>query len=120
MSRWRGGVEYLGYPQQQLQIHQELVDTPVEHGQLSPAHLEHLLWVRGCDHASLPGPQEPIAGYFHIEGQATNAGRQPQAKGLAEDSGAWGGRTKEASSRPLPIHPQDLPPRGSHSYVRCV
>lgn len=91
VSRWGGGVEYLGDPQQELQVHQELVDIPVEYGQLSPAHLEHLLWIRGCDHGSLSGPQEPTAGYFHIEGQATNVGRQPQAKGLG-DSGAWGGR----------------------------
>lgn len=117
---WGGGVEYLGDAQQELQVHQELVDIPVEHGQLSPAHLEHLFWIRGCDHGSLSGPQEPIAGYFHIEGQATNVGRQPQAKGLAEDSGAWAGRTKEASNRPLLMCPQDLLPRGSHSYVRYV
>ena len=102
-----------GDAQKELQVHQELVDIPVEHGQLSPAHLEHLLWIRGCDHGSLSSPQEPVAGYFHIEGQATNVGRQPQAKGLVEDSGAWGGSTRKASDRPLLMCPQDLPPRGS-------
>lgn len=85
------GVEYLGYAQQQLQVHQELMDIPVEDGQLGPAHLEHLPWVRGCDHGALASPQEPAAGYFHIEGQATNMRRQPQAKGRAEASGGLGG-----------------------------
>lgn len=65
-----GELQYLGHTQQQLQVHQELVDIPVEHSQLSLAQLEHLLWVRGCYHACLPSPQKPIAGYFHIEGQA--------------------------------------------------
>lgn len=70
-----GGLQYLGHTQQQLQVHKEIVDIPVEHSQLSLAQLEHLLWVRGCNHASLPGPQKPIAGYFHIEGQARNVDR---------------------------------------------
>ncbi|KAL0601480.1 LOW QUALITY PROTEIN: hypothetical protein AAY473_027674 [Plecturocebus cupreus] len=65
-----------GYQEKQLQIHQEIVDIPVEHRQLSPAQLEHLLRVRRCNHASLPGPQEPIAGHFHIEGSTTQ--RIPQ------------------------------------------
>ncbi|KAL0601595.1 hypothetical protein AAY473_027789 [Plecturocebus cupreus] len=71
-----GDVSYLGYVQKQLQIHQEIVDIPVEHSQLSLAQLEHLLRVRRCNHASLPGPQEPIAGHFHIEGSTTQ--RIPQ------------------------------------------
>lgn len=82
------GLQYLGHTQQQLQVHQETVDIPVEHSQFSLAQLEHLLWVRGCDHASLPGPQKPIAGYFHIESQAINIERQSQASELAEDAGS--------------------------------
>lgn len=75
------------------------MDIPAEHSQLSPAHLEHLLWVRGCDHVALPSPQEPIAGYFHIEGQAANVGRQPQVRELdwQKPLEARGERTEETS-----------------------
>lgn len=114
-SSWGRGVAYLGYAQQQLQIHQESVDIPAEHSQLSPAHLEHLLWVWGCDHASLPSPQEPIAGYFHIDGQATNVGRQPQANRLAEDAGGWGRKDQGGSHCPVPACLQGPPPGRSHS-----
>lgn len=88
MTGWGGGVQYLGHAQQQLQIHQELVDILVEHGQLSPAHLEHLLWVRGCNHGSLTGPQEAIAGYFHIEGHATNVGSSLKSRDWQRTLGA--------------------------------
>lgn len=95
------------------------MDIPAEHSQLSPAHLEHLLWVRGCDHASLPGPQEPIAGYFHVEGQATNVDRQPQAKGLAEDPGGLGSQNQGSIHLASPCSPPGSTTQ-IPQYLRCV
>lgn len=106
------GLPYLGHTQQQLQVHQEIVDISVEHSQLSLAQLEHLLRVGGCDHASLPGPQEPIAGYFHIESQAIKIERQSQASGLAEDSGSLR-RVQVGGIQLIPPHllPESTSPR---------
>lgn len=119
MTRVGQGGEYLGHAQQQLQVHQELIDMPAEHGQLSPAHLEPLLWVRGRDHAPLPSSQEPAAGYFHIEGQATNVGKQLQAKGLAKDPVGIG--REEQDVRLTPSHAAAGPTtQRTPQCVRCV